>query len=223
MKLCISPKTAQSFGLILISGLVSQTANAALGPGGSISGSSILGDFPGDNIASEQLTVDWTVSESLVGGIYTYSYDVYNPPGDVLLGNPGTSEIVDIFSVTLPRGLNTTQANVANVTGGSGTGGNPNNGINLADVYWNLENPTVAAGTNSGNLTFTSTLPPSAGDATASDDAPPAPWSSVSGDGQTVPVPGDGDFTVPDTASTLTLLGGMMLLLPFRSAFRGRK
>lgn len=217
MKINVKPIIALVSGPFLLSGLLAPTAQAALTPGGSgISGSSILADVDGGNSAPEALTVDWSVVESATD-VYTYSYDVFNPAGDVLLPgvpNAGDPEIVDQLIVdfnTLASGA---------VLASSATGGTL--ALPLANgtgMKWILETPSVAAGGSSGWLTFQSLLAPSAGNATANDANPPSPWSSDP-DGQAVPVPGNGSFSVPDSASTMSLLAGMMLLLPFRPAIK---
>jgi hypothetical protein len=210
MKMHIKPINILACGSILLSALLCQTVQATLGPGGSISGVSVLADIQGTATGSEALTVDWSVSESLLGGVYTYSYTVNNPLNDVLLGgtNAGAGEIVDAFGVS----FHTAGADVLSITGGSEGGASPKG------VGWELESPTVAAGTNSGPLTFTSDLPPQAGNASANDSDPPAPWSTFP-NGTPVPVPGNGSL-VPDATDTMTLLAGMMVLLPFRSNFK---
>src|SRR5580698_8212229 len=67
------------------------------------SGSSYLSDVLGSGPSSpETLTVSWLVTENM-SGVYTYSYTIFNPAGDVLLYNMGaptmTPEIVDSFNV----------------------------------------------------------------------------------------------------------------------------
>jgi len=176
------------------------------------SGTSTLADAFGTASGPEALTVNWSVVE--VANIYTYSYTVNNPLGDVLLnpqtGQPtGTSEIVDFFAVT----FDTTApgaylANSQNQPTGTFA---LNNGVD--GLAWAFT--AVPAGTNSPTFTFESDLPPVNGDASAQDANPPSPWSSFP-DGQPVPVPGP----VPDSASTVLLLGGTLLSFRIWPALR---
>lgn len=215
MKISVKPIIALVSGPFLLSGLLASTAQAALTPGGTgISGSSVLADADGVATGPEAITVNWSVVESL-SDVYTYSYDISNPAGDVLLGS-GLPEIVDDFTVAFPAAVGAIVAN--SETGGTGSA--PLSVVNnMTGVNWLMLTPTVAAGTTSGWLTFQSLLAPSLGNASATDANPPSPWASTP-DGQEVPVPGNGSFSVPDSASTMSLLAGMMLLLPFRPAIK---
>jgi hypothetical protein len=242
MKTHLKPLVALGSGTLLFSGLLCQTAQAqqvigqsasALAPGGSISGVTTLADTQGVNYGSDEiLTVDWSVLEPSAGS-YVYQYTLFNPAGDLILSGPnaGQSEIVDQFSVgfndTAPGAyvpLSQTGGTLPNIVSGPEGGG----GVN-----WVLGTPEVAAGANSGLLSFDSSLAPSDGNAQASDSTAPSPWSS-SPEGGYLPVPGNGTFSVPvggyfaphqsngvpDEANTMTLLAGVMLLLPFRSAIK---
>jgi hypothetical protein len=203
--------------VVAIAALAGTTAQAALTPGGTgISGTSKL-TTTGSTSPDEQLTIDWTVVESATD-IYTYNYVVYNPANDTLLppAVPGISETVDSLYVDFD--VNSTSV-LTGPTGGIGVGGTF---FNIA-LQWTFLDPSIDAGGNSGNLTFTSMLAPSPGEATASDANPPSPWDTANLGGSPVPVPGTGNFSVPDNASTMALLGGVMMLLPFGRRFVGRK
>jgi hypothetical protein len=137
--------------------------------------------------------------------VYTYTYNVNNPAGDVLLNNAGqptsTSEVVDTFMLTFDASV--PGAVVSGPTGGSGAAN-----LGSFGLIWVL--PSVPAGANSGSLSFTSDEPPTWADASAADANPPSPWSS-SPDGQTVPVPMTA--SVPDSLNTLVWLAGTAPLL----------
>jgi hypothetical protein len=171
------------------------------------SGSATLADVFGTATGPEALTVNWSVVESPFF-VYTYTYTVQNPAGDVLLNGDDTPtsnpEIVDALSVqfnaTVPG------AYVANSQSGGAT--EQNNGA--AGLFWSFA--AVSPGASSPALSFQSDLPPVQGNANASGDNPPAPWSSVP-NGQQVPVPS----SVPEPA-TFSLLAGTLLLFPFRAA-----
>jgi hypothetical protein len=193
-------------GAILLSAVPGQTNPATLL---NESGTSILADSYHSESAPEAITVSWSVVENALD-IYTYSYTVNNPAGDVLLNNEGqptsTPEIVDSYSL----GFDTTFPGA--YLSGSQTGGiyQQDNGTGLK---WFLS--PVAAGEKSGPLSFESYLPPTPGDANAMDANPPSPWASIPA-GQPVPIP-----RVPDSTATITLLAGVLLLLPFRSTLLG--
>ena len=149
---------------------------------------------------------------------YTYSYVIYNPTGDVVLPGgavpPGTPEFVDTFSLDF-------DASVAGAVLTGPTGGDAAYDYGFFGLKWSLYPDVVEAGDYSGALSFTSALPPSPGNAVASDSNPPSPWSS-SPFGQAVPIPGTGNFTVPDSADTLMLLAGALLLFPLVSALKSK-
>jgi len=198
-------------GAILLSGVLCQTAQAQ----GLLneSGASILADVNGTATGPEALTVSWSVVENAPSD-YTYTYTVNNPSGDVLLPGsyaPGTSEIVDSFSLDFNAAL--PDAVVSGPIGG-------NSAFNFGayGLYWVLSPDVVRAGTSSGLLSFQSELPPSPGNASASDDSPPSPWASPNG--SPVPVPGTGNFSVPEPATTTLLALTALLLLPFGSTSR---
>jgi hypothetical protein len=193
---------ALTSGLIPLSGLLCQPAQAVLL---NESGTSVLADSAGVSTGPEALVVDWSVQEN-ASLIFTYTYTVYNPAGDVQLpgsGSPGSPEVVDAFSV----GFDTTAPGA--FIPGSQTGGllDLNNGA--IGLNWDF-NP-VSPGTNSGPLSFESLLLPTQGFAVALDANPPSPWSSYP-DGQEVPVPAG--VVVPDSMSTVTALAGALLLFP---------
>jgi hypothetical protein len=204
-------------GIVATAALGGATAKAALTPGGTgITGTSTL-TTKSSTSSDEQLTIDWTVVESATD-IYTYNYVVKNPAKDVLLppSPPGISETVDSLYVDFD--VNSTSV-LTGPTGGIGVGGSF---FDIA-LQWSFLDPSIGAGGTSGNLTFTSMLAPSPGEASASDANPPSPWDTANPGGSPVPVPGTGNFGVPDSASTMTLLGGVMMLLPFGRRFLGRK
>jgi hypothetical protein len=210
MKIHAKPIIALACGAILICGSFCQTTQAK----GMLneSGDSTLADVNGAATGPEALTVSWSVVETAPSD-YVYTYTVNNPADDVLLGGPnaGSPEIVDFFSVDFNTLV--TGAVVSGPTGGTGSG------VAAGGVSWGLDTPVVNPGTTSGPLSFDSELPPSPGDATANDSNPPAPWASFP-DGQVVPVPGTGNFPVPDSTNSMALLAGVLLLLPFGSAMR---
>jgi hypothetical protein len=207
MKRHAKPIIALASGAILLSGSLCQTAQATL----IAAGTSILAGNDGNGgttTGSEALTVSWTVTEDL-SDIYTYSYNVNNPSGDIVITTPittaegiaGNPEVVDSFSVDfnvlIPGAL------VSTPTGGI-IGFNDGSG-----VAWSL--PGIAPNTSSGPLTFESLLAPYLGNASASDADPPSPWGSVPG-GQQVAVPGITGVSVPEPT---TLISGALLLVPF--------
>jgi len=211
MKIHTKPIVALASGAVLLTGVVCQTAQAQLIPswstvadGGTLS-PSVLADAIAQNTGPEALTVDFSVSQVL--GAYQYTYTVNNPVGDVLLNNNGspttTPEIVDAFSVA----FNTTLPGAYVL--GSQAGGlfDQNNGV--AGLNWAFA--AVSPGSSSPVLSFDSDMPPTLGNANASDSNPPSPWAS-NPDGQQVPVPS----TVPEP-TTIALLAGGLLLLPLRS------
>src|ERR1017187_2409213 len=205
MKIYSKTVVALVAGAILLSGLLGQTAQAVLL---TESGTSVLADAFGVNTGPEALTVSWSVVEN-VSLIYTYTYTVNNPVGDVVLNNNGsptsTPEIVDAFSVafdtTVPGAF----------VPGSQIGGlyDANNGV--SGLFWAFA--AVNPGANSGPMSFQSELPPTLGNANALDQNPPSPWSS-NPNGQQVPVP---TTSVPEPTSTTLLALTALLLLPFRS------
>jgi hypothetical protein len=187
---------------ILLGGSLCQTSQAVLL---NESGTSVLADVLGANTGNEALTVDWSVVEN-ASLIYTYTYTIYNPSGDVQLpgsASPGSPEVVDAFTV----GFDTTVPGA--FLSGTQTGGvlDQNNGV--GGLTWIMS--AVPAGGNSGPLSFESLLLPTMGDANAADANPPSPWAS-NPDGQEVPIPGA--TAVPDSMNTMAALAGALLLLP---------
>ena len=192
-------------GAILLSGLLCQTAQAQT----ILAGTAQLADVFGVDTGPESLTVSYLVN--LTAGVYTYSYSVANPVGDVVLPpsqGAGSPEIVDAFSVE----FNTTLSGA--YVPGSQTGGTAlqNNGVD--GLFWSFT--AVSPGSSSPTLSFQSTLPPGLGNANASDGNPPSPWSS-SPFGQQIPVPQPQITPEPTTTALFALT---FLLLPFRSTLR---
>ena len=206
MKTQINTIAALASGAILLSGVLSQTAQASVE-----SGSAQLADVLGVDTGPESLTVSYLVT--LSAGVYTYTYSVFNPAGDVLLNTNGlptaTPEVVDAFSV----GFDTTQPGA--FIAGSQTGGLADLNDGVAGLFWAFTG--VNPSNSSPTLSFESDLPPVMGNAGAQDANPPSPWAS-NPDGQDVPVPNTA--LAPDSTSTLALFGGVLLLLPFRSILK---
>jgi len=171
------------------------------------SGTATLADVLGANSGAEALTVTYAVD--LSSGVYTYTYSVFNPAGDVQLpgsASPGSPEVVDSFSVafdTLVPGA---------FIGGSQSGGTSQQNNGVAGLFWSFTG--VNPSNSSPTLSFESDDPPTMGNANASDANPPSPWAS-NPNGQQVPIPA---ISVPDSASTATLLTGVLMLVPFGSA-----
>jgi hypothetical protein len=132
----------------------------------------------------EYLIVNWSVIETSPD-IYTYSYSILNPAGDVLLtpsgGLSSTPEIYDAFSV----GFNTTLTG-AYITGTQSGGAFQE--VNNIDLSW-FFSPSVAAGTTGPKVSFESTFLPTFGNGNAEDAVPPSPWSTANPGGQQIPVP----------------------------------
>jgi hypothetical protein len=136
--------------------------------------------------------------------VYTYTYTINNPAGDVMLPgspNPGSPEIVDSFGVTFDA-----SAPGAAVSGPTGSLFEEN--VGTGGLFWFIY-PVIEPGTSSGPLSFQSDDAPTFGNASATDDNPPSPWTSING-GQEVPVP---MTSVPDAMSTAGPLAGVALLL----------
>jgi hypothetical protein len=189
MKRHAQPIGALLSGAILLPGLLCQPAQAQTGLLNE-SGTSILADVNGTASGSEALTVSWWVVENSPAD-YTYTYIVNNPVGDVLLPgsySPGSPEIFDAFSITF-------DASYPGAITSTPTGGSTANNLGAFGLYWTMS-PGVQPGNNSGPLSFQSAMPPVMGNASASDDNPPSPWSS-SPYGQMVPVP-DPPAAVPE-------------------------
>jgi hypothetical protein len=191
-------------GAILLFGVLGQTAQAQ-----SVIqlGSAQLANISGTSNGPEALTVNYEVT--LSAGVYTYLYSVANPSGDVILApapGAGSPEVVDAFAVVF-----NTLLPGAYVPGSQAGGtGLQNNGA--SGLFWSF--PGVNPGSSSPTLSFQSDMPPTLGNANASDSVPPSPWSSVPY-GQMVPVPS----TVPEPM-TMVLLALPLALVPFRSNLR---
>jgi hypothetical protein len=215
MKIQIKPLIALISGPMLLTGLLCQEAQAQIIT--IETNTATLADALGVNTGPEALTVGYSVTENTITKVYTYTYTVNNPTGDVLLPgtvNAGTSEIVDLFAVDF-------DASPTSLIAGSLTGGTIGFGQAGTGVEWLLLTPNITAGGNSTALyggvplSFESMNGPTMGNASAADGNPPSPWDS-SPDGNPVPVP------TPDSTSTMALLGGVMLLLPLRSVIKNR-
>jgi hypothetical protein len=198
-------------GAILLSGLLlGQTAQAALVE----SGTAQLADVLEVDTGPESLTVSYSVF--LTAGVYTYSYSVANPTGDVILPpapGAGGPEVVDAFAVAFNTtiGSGTTAAYIP----GTQTGGTAMQNNGTSGLFWSFT--VVNPGSSSPTLSFQSYLPPVLGNANASDENPPSPWSS-SPFGQQVPIP-ETPVSTPEPPTT-ALLALTFLLLPFRSNLR---
>jgi hypothetical protein len=207
------PLLAMILGASLMTGLQCQTAQAQpivlnpLTPGGPAdTGTSVLADALGANTGPEAITISWSVSESS-NRVYTYTYTVNNPVGDVVLDNNGnptlTPEIVDAYSV----GFDTTQP--GNYIMNSQTGGLVDLNNLSGGLFWAFT--PINPGTSSGPLSYQSDNAPAPGNANAQDRNPPSPWASDP-DGQEVPIP----TTIPEPSTTI-LLALASLFMPFRS------
>jgi len=173
----------------------------------------VLGDVSSTPTPTpEDLTVSYQVN--LTGGIYTYSYVINNPTGDITLSgaNAGKSEIVEQFD------LNVNISDPNQYIAGSQAGEIAVDMIaNASGLTW--ENLNLSPGASSPTLSFESYEPPTLGAANANDDSPPSPWSSLSANGQLVAVPGA--VTIPDGGMTVALLGGALIgLRAIRRTFR---
>jgi hypothetical protein len=179
--------TALTAGAILLSALLGKTAQAT----------SVLADVLGTDSGPEALPISWSVVEN-ASLVYTYSYTVNNPAGDVLLNN-GTPEVVDAYSVS----FDTTAPGAYIASSQLGGLTDLNNGT--AGLFWAFT--PISPGASTSPLSFQSDLPPVMGNAGAQDANPPSPWSS-SPNGQQVPVPG----VVPEPTTLSMLLAGSGLL-----------
>jgi hypothetical protein len=208
MRIHAKPIMALACGAIILLEILCQPARAQ---NTLYSGTATLADSFGTSEANpnnEDLTVSYSVA--LASGVWTYDYTINNPAGDVLLYNndtpSSTPEEVSSFSVSFDATV--PGAYVANSISGGISLADQDNGPDGLSWVFNAVEP----GCSSATLSFESDLPPTWGDANASDGNPPSPWAS-SPDGQPIPVP-----NVPESTATITLLAGMLLLLPFRAA-----
>jgi hypothetical protein len=203
MKKQVKPNGVLTFGAILMSGMLSQTVDAqTLLESGTSTLAPSLAPVGGEALnPQEYLTVTWQVYQNSSGPAYTYDYTVNNPAGDVLLNDDGTltstPEIVDFFAL-----------NFDTTVPGAFVSGNDSIDNGPVGLDWLIDAPVITAGNSSSLLTFDSDLPPTLGDADASDGNPPSPWSSAP-NGSEVPIPN----TVPDGPTTTTLLAPTALLL----------
>jgi hypothetical protein len=179
------------------------------------SGTAILGDVTGTPLPTpEDLTVNYSVN--LTGSTYTYSYTINNPAGDVVLGgqNNGNPEIAESFNINFNTGLEYIPGSATATTPGWTAGADLIVGLN--GLTW--QQLAINNGF-SQTVTFQSPYGPVPGAANASDASPPAPWSSLSPNGQMVPVPQP--LGAPDGGLTVALLGGSLMALgAIRRIFR---
>ena len=200
----VKSMVALASGAILLPGLLLQTAQAQ----STLveSGTSVLADDVLTATGPEALTVSWFVVENTSSDIYTYSYNVNNPAGDVELPaspNPGAPETVGSFTVS----FDTTMPG-AFLSGTQPVPGSLQND-GASGLVWTF--PSVSPGSSSALLAFQSALPPSPGNASASGGAiPPAPWSTYPA-GTPIPVP----RAVPEPAIIDLCALTALLLLPF--------
>jgi len=190
----LKPNIALACGAMLLFGMLCQSANAE-------SGTSILATQATTD-PSEQLTIDWSVVEN--SGVYTYTYDVYNPSGDVLwpATDPAVPESFEDFYIGVNYSLVTSISD-----GGTDFGSH--------SIKWFLD-PSIAPGSSTGDLVITSDYGPVMSSAKANDQNEPSPWNTTYAGGTPIPVPG----AVPDTANTMILLGSTLVLLPLARLFR---
>jgi hypothetical protein len=209
MKRQVRPILALVSGVVLLSGVLCpkvQAQSEVITSGTSTLAPTVMpvGGF-GSN-PQEYLVVTWSVTENTISDVYTYSYDVKNPAGDVVLNNNGTL-------TTAPQTVNNIEATFNTTVLGAvlGTPPTPSGGgyvqVTSVGISWTF--PAVNPGGVSALLTFTSDLAPGMGTASAN----PAPWASTSPNGQQVPVPIP--LATPEPTTT-ALLGLVLLLVPFR-------
>ena len=167
-----------------------------------------LGGFQGN--PEEYLIISWSVTQNTISDIYTYSYTVNDPVGDVVLNDNGSL-------ASNPQSVNNIEVSFNASAAGAvvGTPPIPNGGgfveVTSVGVTWAF--PVVNPGGASALLTFQSDLGPGMGNASAT----PAPWASTEPNGQQVPVPLL--HTAPEPA-TMTLFALALLLVPFHSTLR---
>ncbi|MGP8200228.1 MAG: hypothetical protein ACLQU4_12080 [Limisphaerales bacterium] len=157
------------------------------------------GGFAAD--PQEYLRVSWLVVEN-ASDVYTYSYTVQNPTGDVHLNGNGTSgttpEAFNFFFVD----FNTTLPG-AYVSGSQS--GTSLRKFSSDELAWFFA-PGIGAGSSSTTVSFESDLPPTWGRATAGDIASRPPWSAVFEWGAELPVPGiasvSGTTAIPEPTTT---------------------
>ena len=179
------------------------------------SGTAVLGDVIGTPTPTpEDLTVDYSVN--LTGSTYTYSYTINNPAGDMILGgqNAGNPEIAESFQLNFNTALEYIPGSATSTAPGWTAAADLDiNGNGLTWVQLLITNGF------SQTVTFQPPYGPVLGAANASDASPPAPWSSLSPNGQLVPIPQP--LGVPDGGMTVALLGGSLMALgAIRRIFR---
>jgi hypothetical protein len=160
--------------------------------------------------ATDNISVQYTVSTAVVAGFtqYIYDYIIVNPLSD--------TDYIDTFAVS----FNTQAGNVLNNTESyipsSATGGVISLGypsVQPGGITWSLG--VLEPGNDSGDLEFKSYIPPTLGPANGADSAPPSPWSSLAPGGKPVAVP-----QIPDGGLTVACLGGSLIAL---QAFRRKQ
>jgi hypothetical protein len=191
-------------GVVLLCALACQTTHGQ----GLLneSGVAILADTFGSASGPDALLVSWSVAENQ-SDVYTYSYVVINPPGDVVLNNNGvptlSPESVDAFSVVF-----NTLASGAFISG-SEAGGTSGQNDGEDGLFWSFS--PIQPNASSPTLSFESDLPPMLGNANAQDDNAPSPWSSFP-NGQQVAIP----ISVPEPSGAGLFVFGAMLVFPFQ-------
>ncbi len=178
------------------------------------SGTTYLADiFSSSATSPETLSVSWFVLENTTSGIYTYGYNLFNPPGDVALNNNGTP-------TTTPEVVNTLNLSFSVPTTGFFQLTPPAGGtaINNGPDGVTFTFPDVSPGNYSPLLAIQSSTAPDPANASADGGAvPPGPWSTVPNIPNNVPIAVP--QLVPEPATT-TLLGLALFALPFRGGLR---
>lgn len=212
MKKAVKPSVALTLGALFLSGALNGTLHAQ----STLieSGTSYLVDLLGSSTTSpETLAVSWFVVENDSSGIYTYAYNVFNPPGDVVLNNNGTTttspEYFNSFTISFPTpppsGPGSYFFQPTSPVGGSVD-------VNPDGITYTF--PSVAPGDSSPLLAFQTTQAPIMVNASAGGGGvPPSPWSNVP-DNSPVPAPGPRSVPEPGTAALLGL-GGLAALRRF--------
>jgi len=176
------------------------------------SGTATLADVYDTATGPEALTVTWFVVDNASSGVYTYSYNVNKPTGDVQLTYPGGQstgipETFSSFDLSFNASLPGAVLNMTVPQGGTVV----NNGA--AGLAWTFA--SVDPGNSSPLLAFQSSQPPTLSPASAGGGAiPPSPWSTIPA-GQPVAAP----RAVPEPATTLLFLTPL-LFWPFSSNLR---
>lgn len=162
----------------------------------------------------EYPTVLWKVVEN--SGVYTYTYTVNDPTGDVQLNIPSGTltsnpETVDSFQLS----FDTTSSGYVAGSQAGGAGTTTLNNDQTGGLFWGF-NP-ISPSSSSPTLSFLSTLPPVFGYAEASDSVSPSPWVSNPGETPNALLP----MPAPEP-STMALLVGALVFMPLRSFLKRR-